>query len=107
MCDIFQTLFDIRNLNEELVEFDTGEDFSYQSMEKEDLLVYIGKLRAEHKTLLKKLYFLETFLQEIIGEVKQTEEYKKRMEEERLKSEILKKQFETEEIILKPEIIEL
>jgi hypothetical protein len=68
MCDLIEKLFmDIKpeNIN---IQLDEEEVFKHYDKDKDELLVLIGKLKAENHSLTQRLVGLDIWLKEVIGE---------------------------------------
>lgn len=68
MCELIEKLFmEIKpeNIN---IQLDEDEVFKHYDKDKDDLLIIIGKLKAENYSLTQRLVGLDIWLKEIIGE---------------------------------------
>jgi len=68
MCELIEKLFmDIKpeTIN---IQLDEEEVFKHYDKDKDELLVLIGKLKAENHSLTQRLVGLDIWLKEVIGE---------------------------------------
>jgi len=68
MCELIEKLFmDIKpeNIN---IQLDEEEVFKHYDKDKDELLILIGKLKAENYSLTQRLVGLDIWLKEVIGE---------------------------------------
>lgn len=68
MCDLIEKLFLDINPDKINIQLDEEEVFKHYDKDKDDLLIMIGKLKAENYSLMQRLVGLDIWLKEILGE---------------------------------------
>jgi len=68
MCDLIEKLFMEINPDKINIQLDEEEVFKHYDKDKDDLLIMIGKLKAENYSLMQRLVGLDIWLKEILGE---------------------------------------
>jgi hypothetical protein len=68
MCELIEKLFLDINPDKINIQLDEEEVFKHYDKDKDELLVLIGKLKAENYSLTQRLVGLDIWLKEILGE---------------------------------------
>jgi len=68
MCDLIEKLFMDIKPDKINIQLDEDEVFKHYDKDKDDLLIMIGKLKAENYSLMQRLVGLDIWLKEILGE---------------------------------------
>jgi len=68
MCDLIEKLFMDIKPDKINIQLDEEEVFKHYDKDKDDLLIMIGKLKAENYSLMQRLVGLDIWLKEILGE---------------------------------------
>jgi hypothetical protein len=68
MCDLIEKLFLDINPEKINIKLDEEEVFKHYDKDKDELLIMIGKLKAENYSLMQRLVGLDIWLKEILGE---------------------------------------
>jgi hypothetical protein len=68
MCELIEKLFLDINPDKINIQLDEEEVFKHYDKDKDELLVLIGKLKAENHSLTQRLVGLDIWLKEILGE---------------------------------------
>jgi hypothetical protein len=68
MCDLIEKLFMDIKPDKINIQLDEDEVFKHYDKDKDELLVLIGKLKAENYSLTQRLVGLDIWLKEILGE---------------------------------------
>ena len=68
MCDLIEKLFMDIKPDKINIQLDEEEVFKHYDKDKDELLVLIGKLKAENYSLMQRLVGLDIWLKEILGE---------------------------------------
>ena len=68
MCDLIEKLFMDIKPDKINIQLDEDEVFKHYDKDKDELLVLIGKLKAENFNLTQRLVGLDIWLKEILGE---------------------------------------
>jgi hypothetical protein len=93
MCEFIEKLFIEQIKPEELnIQIDEDEVFKHYEKDKDELLILIGRLKAENYKLTQRLVGLDIWLKQILGEL--YEENKKLKKEQ---DEIIKEQEKNED----------
>jgi len=68
MCELIEKLFMDIKPDKINIQLDEDEVFKHYDKDKDDLLIMIGKLKAENYSLMQRLVGLDIWLKEILGE---------------------------------------
>jgi hypothetical protein len=68
MCELIEKLFMDIKPDKINIQLDEEEVFKHYDKDKDELLVLIGKLKAENYSLMQRLVGLDIWLKEILGE---------------------------------------
>jgi hypothetical protein len=86
MCEFIEKLFIEQIKPEEIdIQLDEEEVFKHYDKDKDELLIMIGKLKAENYKLTQKLVGLDLWLKQIVGELhEENKKLNKEIETEKL-----------------------